>query len=284
VANDPPGCWNEIRAADDRSRADAILAVHEDSDSPPLLHRWQSVIQMFGLGDNRTERSKALLSFALGGDSLRADTLADRSALYQLHFRAVAWDEGSGQTITLDTTRRFVRDNAFPTGDGLVAFLEMPLPPGDWQVGVRATQRGDSSGAYALRRDLHIGGGAVSLSDIVLGINGVPAWTATDGKPFPVNAMAAWPVGSSAEMFFEVQGLADNDSYRTTIEVKPLDPKLKESISIGSNDRAGGPITHVRKSLGLERLPPGQYQLVVTVEAGRQRASRTQLITIAKPH
>ncbi len=84
-------------------------------------------------------------------------------------------------------------------------------------------------------------------------------------------------------MFFEVQGLAENDSYRTTIEVRPLDPRMKESVQIGSTDRAGGPITHVRKSLGLERLPVGKYTLTVTVAAGGHGATKTQQLVISVP-
>jgi hypothetical protein len=277
-----PKCWNEMRVADAKSRSDMGLAIHEDSDSPPLVTRWQSVIQMFALGDGHAESGKALLSFALGGDAVHSQPLDDGRLVYPIQYRVVAWERATGKTITLDTARNFVRNAPLPAGDGLVSFLELPLPPGDWQIAVRATQGIDSVGAYALRRDLHIDAApAIALSDIVLGLDGAPAWIATDGKPFPLNAMAAWPVASQGEMFFEVHGVAAGESYRTTIDVRSLDPKQKASVRIGSNDQSSGLVTHVRKSLGLAQLPVGKYQLTVTVEAGGHKATRTQGLTIS---
>jgi len=277
-----PKCWNEMRVADAKSRSDMGLAIHEDSDSPPLVVRWQSVIQMFALGDGHAESGKALLSFALGGPAVHSQPLDDGRLVYPIQYRLVAWERTTGQRITLDTARNFVRNAPLPAGDGLVSFIELPLPPGDWQIAVRATQGSDTAGAYALRRDLHIDAApAIALSDIVLGLDGAPSWMATDGKPFPLNAMAAWPVASQGEMFFEVHGVAAGASYRTTIDLRPVDPKQKASVRISSTDQSAGPVTHVRKSLGLGQLPAGKYQLTVTVEAGGQRATRTQALTIS---
>ena len=281
---DAPSCWKEVQTADARSRSDARAAAHNDSDSPPLVYPWQSVIQMFALGEDRDRSGKALVTFALGGDSLHATTTADGRVLYQIHFRAVAWNGATGQTVSLDTTRRFVRSTPLTSTERLVSWLEIPLPGGQWELGVRAKQESDSSGAYALRRDVEIGTGtALSLSDIVTGLPGSPPWKATDGANFPINTTRAWPTGTPAELYFEVHGVPVNASYRTTIAVRPRAVKGGQTIQLTSTDRSSGAVNYVRRSLGLEHLVAGEYELSVTVEAGTRRAVRTGAILLLPP-
>jgi hypothetical protein len=148
---------------------------------------------------------------------------------------------------------------------------------------VRAKQESDSSGAYALRRSVQIDAGSVlGISDVVTGLRGSAEWQATDGGNFPVNVMGIWPAGATAELYYEVHGVPADEPYRTTVEVRPIDVKLKETVRIATVDRSLGPITHVRRSLGLERLVPGNYQLIVTVEAASERATRTESLTVVK--
>ncbi|TFH48361.1 MAG: hypothetical protein E4H01_06510 [Lysobacterales bacterium] len=278
-------CWKELQAADARSRADVAAALRSDSDSPLLVHRWQSVIQMFALGDDRNEKAFVLLSFALGGDSLAMEALSDGRALYKIHFRVVAWEHASGRTVTVDTTRQFVRESVIPPGSALVAFLEVPLWKGEWQVAVRVMQGSDSAGAYALRRSVDLTAEPdIALSDIVLGIAGSPAWRATDGLPFPVNAIASWPAGSEMEVFFDVLGLAEREPFRMTIQIQALDSRTPgQELKIQTPERALGPVVHLRRTIGLANLPPGDYRLTVTVEAGSHRATRSQVVRIAAP-
>ena len=64
------------------------------------------------------------------------------------------------------------------------------------------------------------------------------------------------------------------------MEVKPVDPKNRASVRIGFDDRATGAVTAFRRALDLGQLPPGAYQLVVTITANGQSASRVQGIRI----
>ncbi len=50
-----------------------------------FLRPWHSVIQMFALGSEQTHNGEVLLTFALGGQSMHSDTLADGRALYEIH-------------------------------------------------------------------------------------------------------------------------------------------------------------------------------------------------------
>ena len=134
-----------------------------------------------------------------------------------------------------------------------------------------------------MKRDLRVDGGAeFSLSDIVIGRDGAPAWLATDGAPFPLNALGAYPAGGTAELYYEVHGLKSGDAYRTTIAVRSPTARAKEGIRILSIDRATGLVTHVRKSLGLQQLKPGSYQLIVTISANGRQATREQPLLVSR--
>ena len=74
-----------------------------------------------------------------------------------------------------------------------------------------------------------------------------------------------------------------NDDYRTVITVSDADEKSKEVVRIEATDRATGPATTVRKSLGLAQLKPGRYRIAVRVSHGAETAVRTRELLIAKP-
>jgi hypothetical protein len=280
---DPPTCWNEVRAANDRSRADAAVATHNDSDSPPFVHPWAVTIGMYALGDSADQSGEALLTFALGGPALHADMLADGTASYRIAFHLTAWDAISGRSVTYDTTRTLRRRTPLGGDQLLVSWLEVPLPPGNWEIGVRA-QQGDSSGGYVMRRNVAIGAGnRLAMSDIVTGRIGEPEWKATDGFPFPIETTGRWQEGSAAELFFEVHGVPSGQSYQTTLEVRTADSTSRHPLAptiINTTDLSNGAVTFVRKSLGLEHLAAGSYLITVTLHWNGEQVSRSQRIVI----
>ena len=280
----PITCHTPIIAVVAISRDDAHVATHIDTDTPPIIRPWNSVVQMFALGHAKEGTGEALLSLALAGQRMHADSTGDGHVDYPVSFRIVAYNRSSGQTIATDTVRRFTLEQVLSAGQSIVVFFELPLSAGTWQVAVRANQGDDSSGVYAMKRDLRVdGGNEFSLSDIVIGRDGAPLWQATDGSPFPLNALGAYPAGGTAELFYEVHGLKAGDAYRTTIEVRSPTVRAKGGIRILSTDRATALVTHVRKSLGLQQLKPGAYRLIVTVAAnGRQAIRERQLLVVGK--
>jgi hypothetical protein len=273
-------CWREIQAVDSSSRQSTDLAARSDTDEPPFLHRWRSTIQMFALGDGTAPASSVLLTFALGADSIRADTLPDGRYLYSLHYHAVAINRADGRTVTVDTVRSFTRPAPMGAADWLVSWLSLPITAGGWEVAVRV-QQGDSSGAYAIQRDVEVGAARIALSDVVLGKNGEPQWTATDGQPFPLNATGRWAVGDTVRMFYEVHGIPAGAAYRTTMQWKAVGPKSPSTVTLAVSDVSSGSTHMRRRSFALQSRPPGTYDLVLTVEYAGQRVSRSQRIVVA---
>ncbi|HET6196621.1 MAG TPA: hypothetical protein VFE12_12725 [Acetobacteraceae bacterium] len=283
TANDrslqPPDCLADVRTAIAQSRADAHEGTRTDTDSPPIIHPWRSVVQAFALGDSR--RGTALLTLAIGSPALHADTLADGRLSYPVRLRMVAYNRATDATVIRDTTRTFIRTTPIPAGSWLTAWEELPLDAGQWQIAIRARQDDDSAGVYSVLDDVHVNAGpALGLSDIVTGIAGAPPWIASDGSAFPVNYLNGWYSGETAELFYEMRGLHAGDNYSTTVEVRPLDPKARAAIQIQSSGIAGGDVTYIRKALVLDRLAPGQYWLTVTVAAGDRHAVRRRILSI----
>jgi hypothetical protein len=283
ISNDrswqPLDCLAEVRFAIAQSRTDARESTRTDTDSPPILHPWRSIVRAFALGDDHS--GKALITFALGGQAFHADTLADGRFSYPVRLRIVAYNPATDATVTRDSTRTFIRATPIPTGSWLTAWEELPLDAGRWQLAVRARQDDDSAGVYAVLGDVQVNTGTtLSLSDVVTGIAGASPWIASDGGAFPVNYLNGWYSGETAELFYEVRGLHPGTNYNTTVEVRPIDPKARAAIQIQSSGVASGEVTYIRKALVLDRLAPGQYWLTVTVAAGDLHAVRRRILSI----
>ncbi len=279
-------CADEAVAAAAQTRTDEHFFLDRDTDAPPDLRPSNSVVQAFALGVADDHTGEALLSFAIASEVLRSEVDDSGVSGYSMAFRIVAYDTAHDRTVTVDTARRFSRTQPLAPGQFLTAHLELSLPAGDWHVAVRArVQQVGGTVAINDARTIHIDSAApLTLSDIVTGRPGTPDWLATDQVGFPVNYTNGWYPDEPAELFYEVRGVPTGASYRTTIAVRPLDPKSKTGIQIGSTDPAAAPVTYVRKSLGLKQLPPGTYTLEVTVEYAGARAIRSRQVLIVPRH
>jgi hypothetical protein len=278
----PATCEEEYRTAIKQNRADANVGIDTDSEMPPMDTHWNAVHRFFALGASSDQSGRALVTFAIPIPDLKTDTLSNGSVVWPVTFRIVAYRPRDGRRVDMDTTRRF-NATAAPRGSQLSGHFEMPLDEGTWQIAVIARQGTDTTaGSYALRRNLVVAASTgLTLSDVVTGREGQPSWRAPDG-PFPVNTMGTWTQGSTVELWYEVRGLRDGDGYRTTIEVVPSERRLGQPIRVSTDDAATGSTTQVRKAIGLDRLRPGVYRLVVAVEADGARAVREQDILIVE--
>jgi hypothetical protein len=280
----PKSCLDDVQAAVAKSRDDAHTATTSDSDTPILSAPWTTSMQLFALGHDAEHSGKMLLSFAFSGNGLVAMPAPSGGLEFPIHFRAVAYNRVSGQTVVLDTVRHYATSDRLRAGQSLTGWLELPLPGGMWQVAVRANEGIDSVGAYLLHRDLMIDAApGLALSDAVMGREGTGVWPATDGAAFPLNVLDAWTSGGTAQLFYEVRGLRAGDTYQTLIEMSPVGEGTRKSIRITSTDRASNAVTYVRKSLGLNQFRPGRYHLVLTISRGGRTAVRQRELVIGKP-
>jgi hypothetical protein len=275
----PFSCEPPVVQAIAQQREDMRIQWSTDSDTPNLTAPWNAAIRTFALGTASRGDGRAVVSFALPADQLIADTLLDNRIIWEAHFALKAFRASDGTTIAVDSTRRFI-GSAMPPDANLTVLFELPLGQGQWELSMTVDQGPGAAGAYGMARNLAIASGtSLALSDLVPGREGSPMWTTPDG-PFPLHPLGIWKVGEAVELYYEVYGLREGDTYHTTIEVIPLNPRVDRRVSIGSNDQANGPLTSVRKAIGLNRLTDGVYRVIVTVEHEGFRAVKEQEILV----
>ena len=225
------------------------------------------------------------MTFAIPFASLNATHRADGSTTYRVATRIVGYDLKTGRTFSVDSVREFAAPRQGAGVRGHVSgWFEFAVDPGDWQIAVRMRQPGDSLGAYNVFAPVRVDANArLMLSDIVTGATNGVSWPAPDGAAYPLAVLGAWPAGSSADIYYEVRGLAQGTSYHSVIAVSDVADSTKELVRIVATDQATGTMSPVRKSLGLVQLKAGTYRVRVTVTHGADRAMRSREIYIVKP-
>lgn len=278
----PHECHDAVQEMMRESRADATVAAQADSYTPVFEAPFVLYTQFFGLGSAADGSGRALVAFAIPSPGLRpGGTIADGRTLVPIRFRLTFFDPASGANRFIDTTRTFAT-RTLERGTFLSGIFEVPLPAGEWQMGLLAMQDGRGTGGMARQRGVAVTrGSALALGDLVTGREGgVPTWDPGDG-PVPLNPFNAWPSGGNVELWFELRGLAAGDEYRATYEVE-AQQRGRRGVKVEARDRATGPVTAVRRTIQLRDIEPGDYLLRVTVTAGGQTATRGRTLTVVK--
>ncbi len=197
---------------------------------------------------------------------------------YGFRMRLVA--RSGPQAIEVDTVRRLAVREAPQPGQMLTFATELPVAAGDWWVGVVVRQPADSSGQFGRDQDVAVpaAGGALALSDIVLGTAvGGRAWEAPDG-PFPLSATGSYAKGEPLPVYYEVAGAVTGSELTTDIAFA-LDDDNGERTTINFSEQATGAVQRFRRELDTRRLDEGRYTLSVTVRTadGSSQTRRTQV-------
>jgi hypothetical protein len=103
--------------------------------------------------------------------------------------------------------------------------------------------------------------------------------------PVMLNALNAYLSGDAAPVFYEAYGLRPGRSYETTLSVRKANGGDGRSVSLVFNERADRPVMQLRRTIGLEDLEPGPYELSVTIveEGTGARATRSRRINVMRP-
>jgi hypothetical protein len=218
--------------------------------------------------------------FAVPGTGI-AGQAVEAGTMYPLQLRLVHRDPGE-EPAFLDTTRLFLTGQPLGPAQYLTGLLEVPVREGLHDL--RAVLMDPDGGAGDIV-DIdsvqvpEFGAPGLVMSDLVLGDTGSGlVWRPTGGDAVPLSPLAAYPVGGSLELYYEVHGLEPGRPYRARIEVRG---KRSRSIfaRIGRLFGGGGPAVTVafdavaasrharaRQTVGLEQLGPGEYTLTLMIE------------------
>jgi hypothetical protein len=239
-----------------RSRYDAMRRTAEvtEDNSERFAKPLEAYIQAYGVAGG-----EVLVSYAI-----RASDLADGAA----RIRIVAGDLARGTVVnSVESERRWT----IPEGAaGFVAgWTVLPVPVGSWRIGVvLADAAGERGNGVAFDRVPVVGGagGALRMSDPIVGRVGSGLRWSGRGATVPLNPTGAWQRGEPGELHVEVLGLVPGRQYALAIALREGgDAEAPARVVISESLEAGSSTVWVQRVLSFENLEPGDYRLVVRV-------------------
>ncbi len=272
------------------TRGRRAIAIGVSTDAFPLRFKRDlgAITQVYGMGIDQVEHSRIIATFAIPAGNLRPGPRSDGGPglSYPLSIRLIAMDREQGIIETLDTTRNFVAQDTLRGNRHLMGLLELPVPPGHYQVRLLITSPGVDAATGSGRDSVEISlpEPTLVISDLILGNqNSGLAWT-YGGEPRQLNPLNAFHAGDDATLFYELGGLRAGVSYEVNTSVRKAnsDPAGEPDVRSGFIVPATTAYQLVSREVGLVNLKPGAYQLEVTVtqEGTTNRVTRRRSLNI----
>jgi tetratricopeptide (TPR) repeat protein len=256
------------------------VGLSTDEFRPVFKHQLKPSAQFYAVG----EPGQVLVVFALSGDRLQGQPLPDGGTGYPVTLRVIATN-AKGDIARIDTTRRFYAKPALGEDQFLFGLERLSLAPGTWDVRLLVSQDSlDAGGAIERIGTVVPGSSTFALSDLVMGREGSGlTWQSRTG-PVPLNPLDVFPAKGSAELYYELHNAHPGARYRTEIEVKGIRGEAKAAVDLSFEEQAYAAFFRARRSIGLDKLQPGKYQITVTVtEQGTDRTTmQTRMLNVIR--
>lgn len=276
-----PLACEEQRVQDivNQSRAEARLAIHTDSDKPPVVDPWRGMVRAFVLGDPADGSGKLLLTWAFAAADLEGKLLPTGVEGYPVDLRVVAMERSSGAQIRIDSSLTYALRGNSASG-WFMGRVERPINAGSWQLSVYARQpENEARGTYSQLSLAMDPPGRLRMSDVVTGREGATPWLAPDGQTFPLYPMVTWRKDDVAPLYYELRGIAEDQNYSTSIEIIS-GKSSKIAMKLEFQGKGTGQVIYARQRLGLKQLDPGDYRMRITVEAKGEKVSREFAVAV----
>ena len=260
-------CLPSVQKATIRSEKDVTTAVRTDSYTLLFSHQLDALMQVYAVGSTARGNARLLFTTAVPGaalDSLGAIT--GGMAAYPLYVRLTAVDTVAGTVARSDRLREFTA----PSGVGPGAFLgftaELPVGPGRYYTHAAVFDSTQAFGSAAEWGNVVVSAAEFSLSDVVLGAgHGGVRWD-NRGDPFDVNVTGGYRRNEPAPIYYEVYGRVPGRAYHTTVAVHDRGKPSSKGVRLEFTNVAPTPDEHIRLTLDLSRLSPGQHELTLSVQ------------------
>ena len=217
--------------------------------------------------------------------------------VYPIAFRLFVSDTGDNLVARLDTTRGFTARAPLPDGSYLTGQLMLPVPPGPYRYRLLVQQLGGSAGDLVTRDSLAadtLDGRQFAASDLVLGRRGSGLAWVESRDTVSLNPLAEFPAGASAELYYEVYGLAAGAPYHTLVRLERTGGRSFLSRLFGGKQApvllefdasADGPVTRVHRGIDLRDTPKGSYVLTVQIRdpaTGATLTRRSRFVVVSR--
>lgn len=263
-------------------RAAAAEAVTTDTYLRRFTKPLHAAIQFATLG--QVTNGSGLLLTVLGvrtselvGEPVEGDTGA---VSFRVRIQIAAIDSVTGEAVQVDTVRTAITTRALVDQRAWVSFITaMPLEAGMREIRLSVEQDNDHGSIFGARAEA--AGPGFSASDIVLGSEYASQNWRRNGVLVPVTPFSTYQVGEDLPLYYELYGLTAGAEYRTMISLqRARDSKVVSTVAF--TDRATASTLGLSRSLRLNDLKPGDYDLILTVEdlASGQRTVRRRAVPV----
>jgi GWxTD domain-containing protein len=278
----------KIAHARDKGRAMIDEATTTDGFPRDFSHAVHPSVQMVALLNVLDSTPRLVVAYALPGNELSHDSLGFGSGrlLYPVRVQLMAARRRDGKRVDQDVNHQFTTTSVLGKGQYLTAAEEMTVPPGRYSASIVFTQR-DGRGAVANDPAVTVTGpgAALALSDLVLGREGSGAEWSSGGMVVPLDPFNSYPVGGSAQVYFQITGMRAGTTYSSRFEVFDASDSLfrKPRLTLVFNEPAHPGVAEVLRTVGLANLEAGDYRIRLTVRGASQQAESVGAFSILKP-
>lgn len=257
----PVECMVTVQRLAREVRGDLMLG--GSTDDHPLLFPVSVIpaVQVAAVGHPADGNQKVVVAYALPAWKM-VTTRLDSGFVYQTEWRLTAVNAGGEVHRAEGSLPVFSRDS-LGEGEYLSGTLTLPVPAGNWQVGVAFWQPDYDHGGAVQVRGVRLDGGEATLADLILGRENDPVrWNG-----IPINPLRTWKRGSIVEVHTELRGV-NTPEVTATFEVRQVDKATgRPAVRVATTAPVTGPITPLDRSISLGRLAKGVYRLTLTIEA-----------------
>ncbi len=273
--------------AEERAQVRESERVGTTTDSYPLrfAHDLRPVVTAFAVADSSGGGTLHVV-FAIPARALQDFTVSSGGAAYPLHLRVMVFDERMREVGSIDTLRIFHTAAPLGAGSYLTERVAVRVPAGAYRYHFVVDEPGAEAGTLVPDQTVRVpaAGAGFSASDLVLGrIGSGLVWRRPTGD-VPLNPLMTYPRDGTVEVYYELYGLPEHAEVATRVAVTP---QRRGSFLTRLFGRRGGAHleyttetdapgrSRVRQRIGLAGLPPGRYDLTVTL---RDPASGTEVV------
>lgn len=220
------------------------------------------------------------VAFAIPGRDLAAREV-EQGYAYPVRIRASVISLDGTTVARTDTTRSFLTTAPIGENQLLLGRLPVNVPPG--LLTVRVALQTDMGGLVTAREDVRVPsplGPEPGLSDIALGARSVYLpWPVPGGDSAWVNPLSRYDRDEPALLYFEVTGLPPGEEYEIELSIRREGGGsiFRRLFGGGTALKLEFPRTHpggvdrISRELSLERVSPGEYEIVVKVRTQDDR-------------
>ncbi|MEP6591692.1 MAG: hypothetical protein ABJC19_10965 [Gemmatimonadota bacterium] len=269
---------DDIAALDVYDRATIASALARDDNSRRPEHPIFVLANLYRLWDGTTKAPLTIVPWAIPIKELEVETVgSDEVVQFAVELRSAGADSDS---LPATYHKKRLRLPQRRPGDAkITGVLVGPATHSMSSWGVAVQQGPDRSGRAGGRQLDPIGGGAVTLSDLILGAPSQgQSWTSSAGSVVPLAPLGAFSRKEAISLYLQLRAVDRIPDAAITVAIYQTDrdgtaPALQ--IRFGLQIESG--ISEFQREVDVSRLKPGSYrmELVVTDKRSGTTVSRS---------